>query len=121
MKNDPSPLTPEACAALCLARARELVEAHNMAKHVETVRKYEGLFTSTQAGRILGVSKQRVHQLVKAKRLPVVEVVYGSDQGGLMAAEEYIPGGALRLFMAKPRPHGRHIGEQVAQMELQAA
>ncbi len=59
-------------------------------------RKHEGLTTSGYAKVVLGVSKQRVYQLINSGHLPVIEVL----------GRKFIPCDELQRFAALERSSG---------------
>jgi len=66
---------------------------------IEVFREHGACATPAMVAAAIGVSRQRVHQLVNAGRIATVDV----------AGHPMIPLAALELFLTEERRNGRHV------------
>ena len=77
-----------------------------MKEYLDAILRHGGMFSVEQAAKLSGRSHQRISQLIKAGRLPLVEVVFGVTPTQEVVMEELIPGNALRFWMEGEKPKG---------------
>jgi hypothetical protein len=71
-------------------------------RYLELTMDHGALVPLRYVDEALGVSRQRVHQLTSAGRLPVVEI---DDR-------KFVPAAALELFLTEDRKSGVHLSRQ---------
>ena len=91
-----------------------------MKEYLDAIIRHGGLFDQAKAARVAGVSPQRIHQLVDAGRLPLVNVML-EVEGHTVPFEQLVPADALFAWMKEPRQTGRPRKPKLEQPELQAA
>ena len=91
-----------------------------MKEYLEAINRHGGLFDQSRAARVAGVSSQRIHQLIEAGRLPLVNVMV-EIEGRTLPLEQLIPGNALLAWMKEPKNKGGRPTHRASRPELQAA
>ena len=76
-----------------------------MKRYLDLYMQHGGLFGQKQAAGMVGVSPQRIDQLIKAGRLRVVSLSIKTPAGELVV-DRAIPGSDLLAWLEAPKPRG---------------
>ena len=98
-------------------RVEVAAEEGLMGTYLDTILANGGLFTPTQAAKMIGVSTARVSELTRKKQLPLVEVAFMARGVGEFFTEHLIPGNAIQRWLAAPKSKGGR-GHRAPAMQL---